>query len=125
MQKFKTMKQNAKVLFIGLSLVFFGFGCGDTTEKEDATQKEVQEQPSEPELNDANPKGEDKTGPEYTSRYICPMHCEGSGADEPGTCPVCGMDYVMNENFKEGDTSDEGHDHDHDHDHPDHPNDEG
>jgi hypothetical protein len=22
------------------------------------------------------------------------MHCEGSGSAEPGTCPVCGMDYV-------------------------------
>lgn len=33
-------------------------------------------------------------GPEYTSAYVCPMHCEGSGSAEPGTCPVCGMDYV-------------------------------
>ncbi len=39
---------------------------------------------------------EDKTGPEYTSAYICPMHCEGSGSAEPGQCPVCGMDYVAN-----------------------------
>ena len=36
-------------------------------------------------------------GPEYTSAYVCPMHCEGSGSDEPGQCPVCGMDYVANE----------------------------
>ncbi len=33
-------------------------------------------------------------GPEYTAAYVCPMHCEGSGSDEPGECPVCGMDYV-------------------------------
>ena len=33
-------------------------------------------------------------GPEYTSDYVCPMHCKGSGSDEPGKCPVCGMDYV-------------------------------
>ena len=33
-------------------------------------------------------------GPEYNSAYVCPMHCEGSGSDQPGTCPVCGMDYV-------------------------------
>lgn len=37
------------------------------------------------------------TGKEYTSDYICPMHCEGSGSDQPGKCPVCGMDYVKNE----------------------------
>lgn len=33
-------------------------------------------------------------GKEYTSAYVCPMHCEGSGSEEPGTCPVCGMAYV-------------------------------
>lgn len=33
-------------------------------------------------------------GKEYTSAYVCPMHCEGSGSDEAGECPVCGMDYV-------------------------------
>ena len=29
----------------------------------------------------------------HTSAYICPMHCEGSGSDKEGVCPVCGMDY--------------------------------
>lgn len=37
-------------------------------------------------------------GPEYNSAYICPMHCEGSGSDKPGTCPTCGMNYKKNEN---------------------------
>ena len=41
-------------------------------------------------------KETDKTGIEYTSTYVCPMHCEGSGAEEAGLCPVCGMDYVLN-----------------------------
>ena len=35
-------------------------------------------------------------GPEYTSAYICPMHCEGSGSDKPGNCPACGMVYEKN-----------------------------
>lgn len=39
---------------------------------------------------------ETQNSPEYNSAYICPMHCEGSGSSEPGTCPVCGMDYVEN-----------------------------
>lgn len=38
-----------------------------------------------------------QTSVEYTSAYICPMHCEGSGSDSAGMCPVCGMDYVVNE----------------------------
>lgn len=48
----------------------------------------------------------EKQGKEYTAAYICPMHCEGSGSDEAGTCPVCGMDYVENENHKS-----DGHNH--------------
>lgn len=42
-------------------------------------------------------------GPEYTSAYVCPMHCEGSGSDKPGKCPKCGMDYVANtDHMKDG-----------------------
>ena len=43
----------------------------------------------------------------YTSAYVCPMHCEGSGAAEAGDCPVCGMDYVAL-----GDHTKDGHKHD-------------
>ena len=49
----------------------------------------------------------EQQGKEYTSAYICPMHCEGSGSDKEGKCPVCGMDYVKNENHKA-----DGHQHD-------------
>jgi Cu(I)/Ag(I) efflux system membrane fusion protein len=37
-----------------------------------------------------------KTGKEYTSAFICPMRCEGSGSEVAGECPVCGMKYVKN-----------------------------
>ncbi len=50
-------------------------------------------------------------GKEYTSAYICPMHCEGSGSDSAGVCPVCGMDYVANTDTKSESESHEGHDH--------------
>ena len=42
----------------------------------------------------------DRSGKEYTSKYICPMHCEGSGSDTTGTCPVCKMEYVENPKFE-------------------------
>lgn len=48
----------------------------------------------------------EQQGKEYTSEYVCPMHCEGSGSHEPGKCPVCGMDYVANEEHKS-----DGHSH--------------
>lgn len=42
----------------------------------------------------------DKTGKEYTSAYICPMHCEGSGSETAGKCPKCKMDYIANADVK-------------------------
>jgi len=55
-------------------------------------------------------------GPEYTSAFVCPMYCTGSGSAEMGECPECGMDYVANKNFKKDAGHDHsGHDHGHDH----------
>ena len=79
-----------KLKIIFLFVVFFATGtvlisCGNGASKTDKA-----EQP----------------GKEYTSAYICPMHCKDSGSDEAGKCPVCGMDYVKNENHKS-----DGHNH--------------
>ena len=41
-------------------------------------------------------KATDKSGPEYTAHWICPMHCKGSGSEQKGDCPTCGMAYVLN-----------------------------
>ncbi len=42
-------------------------------------------------------------GVEYTSKYICPNHCKGSGSDKEGECtnPDCGMELMENPNYKE------------------------
>lgn len=53
---------------------------------------------NEDKKTDSTEQVSDKSGPEYTSAYVCPMHCEGSGSDSAGTCPVCDMDYVKNTN---------------------------
>jgi predicted nucleic acid binding AN1-type Zn finger protein len=62
----------------------------------------------------------EQQGKEYTSAYVCPMHCESSGSDAAGKCPICGMDYVQNENHKsegheehehEAEEGHEGHNH--------------
>ncbi len=42
-------------------------------------------------------------GIEYTSKFICPNHCKGSGSDKEGECsnPECGMELMENPNYKE------------------------
>ena len=48
-------------------------------------------------------KASDTMGKEYTSSYVCPMHCKDSGSETAGKCPVCGMDYVAKaEHEKDG-----------------------
>lgn len=42
----------------------------------------------------------EKQGKEYTSAYVCPMHCKDSGSDEEGKCDTCGMALVKNEDHK-------------------------
>lgn len=35
---------------------------------------------------------------ENKASYYCPMECEGEKSyDKPGTCPICGVELVMNE----------------------------
>lgn len=42
-----------------------------------------------------------KQGKEYTSAFVCPMHCEDSGSDQEGICDTCGMTLVKNEDHFE------------------------
>ncbi len=53
-----------------------------------------------------NSTNTEQQGKEYTSDYVCPMHCKDSGSYKEGKCSVCGMDYVKNKNH----TAD-GHNH--------------
>lgn len=81
--------KNLKIFFLFAVLFSTGIlisSCGNSADNGD--QQEMQ-------------------GKEYTAAYVCPMHCEGSGSDEAGKCPVCGMDYVKNE-----DHGADGHEHD-------------
>lgn len=88
------MKNLIRAFSFGM-LVFAMTSCSSTTT--DSTKTET---------------GTEQTGKEYTSAYICPMHCEGSGSDAVGKCPVCGMDYVKNEGTGDAEHShDDGHNH--------------
>lgn len=55
--------------------------------------------------------GMEQQHPAYSSAYVCPMHCESSGDDQPGSCPVCGMTYVKLEDHKADGHTHEGHVH--------------
>ncbi|MEQ9280458.1 MAG: heavy metal translocating P-type ATPase [Balneola sp.] len=54
-----------------------------------------------------HPKKERKKENNGTGVFYCPMHCEDDKTyDEPGDCPVCGMDLVEEQNMSSGSSSD-------------------
>lgn len=89
----KNLKYSLLIALMGLFFV----ACNSGQSDEKSAQEDNLEMHDGQDHMEDNSQNQDKSGPEYTSKYVCPMHCEGSGSDEPGTCPVCGMDYKLNE----------------------------
>ena len=82
----KTVKTILGILL--LSVMLTTVSCKNDKKEEDATTKTEQAEKKE-----------------FASAYVCPMHCEGSGSDQEGECPKCGMAYVKNEDHnKDGHT---------------------
>ena len=98
------MRTNIRTI-IGIafaSVLVLTVSCkGKTEEAKEASTEETMDH----DMEKMNHEGHDMEGmetakmegKEYTSKYVCPMHCEGSGSNEEGKCPVCGMTYVLNE----------------------------
>lgn len=87
-------------LMVITAVLVLGLACTNSSDTQEGTQQDKMEmQEGDHSGHDhMNAESEqDKSGPEYTSKYICPMHCSGSGSAEAGKCPVCNMDYVLNE----------------------------
>jgi len=77
----KNVKTIAPILFFALTLLIAS--CKDKVQERNKKEKVITEEIAE-------------QGKEYTSAYVCPMHCEGSGSGKEGSCPKCGMTYVIN-----------------------------
>lgn len=95
------MRVKSFMAIFGLSLSLVLSACGGKHDHAADTSKEADAKEM--------PATADESGPEYTSAYICPMHCPGSGSADPGKCPACGMDYVKNDPAEK--TGHEGHSH--------------
>ncbi|PHI21217.1 hypothetical protein CEQ90_04135 [Lewinellaceae bacterium SD302] len=80
--------KSTTTLILILSFLFAFTACG----------KNPNQAESKSGTETTTPHGE---GQEYTSVYVCPMHCDGSGSDHAGECPVCGMTYVAQADHRE------------------------
>lgn len=102
------------VSLLGLAMVGF-YGCNHDNDHEGHSHEGTEH------ADDHSGHDHGATEIASTSKYMCPMECEGSNLEEAGQCPVCGMDLVLREgNDTDGDDHD-GHDHgDAEHDEADH-----
>jgi len=73
----------------------------------ESTEKEQSEETTT-EADNSEAKADDYA---YTAAYVCPMHCEGSGSSEMGTCPACGMDYIARADNTTGNNKHDNRDH--------------
>lgn len=100
---------------ISLFVLVFGLGLLMTSCSGGDAQNGANDDQQEEMMHDDHDHDHDDTtmeagamhgeGKEYTSAYVCPMHCTGSGSEEEGKCPVCGMAYVpLAEHTKNGHT---------------------
>ena len=100
-------KLNLLILGLGLLNVLFFSNCasdnGDNEDNTDTTIVQLEEKMNDIESGDTTNLKSDgaanQLGKEYTSKYICPDHCKGSGSEKAGTCSGCGMELIENPNF--------------------------
>lgn len=95
-----------KIGLLVCSIAFFGFAmssCNNASKDAKDATEETMDDAADTAEEAVIEKAADETGMEYTSAYVCPMHCKGSGSAEAGKCPVCGMDYVANDMDSDGD----------------------
>jgi hypothetical protein len=98
-------KYSLFVAIMAFAAIFFVTNCssgGDSDEQvADTAITQLEEKMDDIESSDSSglKSGTAELGSEYTAKYICPMHCKGSGADKAGNCPDCGMEYMENPNF--------------------------
>jgi hypothetical protein len=100
-------KLNLIIAGIGLCFIFiFSFcasGSGENEESADTSIVQLEEKMNNIESTDTSglksKNAASQLGKEYTSKYICPDHCKGSGSDKEGKCSVCGMDLMENPNY--------------------------
>lgn len=91
--------------FAMLAMLTFSYCSSNgesSEEKKDSTIVELEKKMDNLESSDSSSvKSKDGAlGKEYTAKYICPMHCKGSGSDKAGKCSVCDMELIENPNYQ-------------------------
>jgi len=86
------IKKSFMAIALGLTFFIGTTACGGGAE-EASTGNEVESTTEE--HSHEGEEAHDHTHEATAAAYYCPMECEGDKTyQEPGSCPVCGMDLV-------------------------------
>ncbi len=95
------MKYFIVVFAVALLLVFPSCKNSDSEEvNTDSVENVIDVNNDNLKADSAQTDNNVELGKEFTAKYICANHCKDSGSDEPGVCPVCGMDYIENPDYQ-------------------------
>jgi len=92
-----------KIMYFFFAMSIVGFlsfsSCkqgGEGSEKKDSAKTTTVNEGEDKKT--CTDKSVDTKGKEYTSDFVCPHHCKGSGSDKAGKCSECDMDLMENPN---------------------------
>ncbi len=98
----KLIKIIIATTFIFVIFSLTACNSGGNNDKENSDTLTVEENIDVDETNNTENQSETvEDDKDYTSKYVCAMHCEGSGNHEAGNCPVCKMELIENLDYKE------------------------
>ena len=91
-----------QIVLISIIFAFTGvlYSCAEDTSADDNTDSVRVEQGQD--VTNENETVQDDTTTVNNdtkvnvAKYICPNRCDGSNSDNPGNCPVCGMELIEN-----------------------------
>ncbi|NND77018.1 MAG: hypothetical protein HKN39_02400 [Flavobacteriales bacterium] len=105
-------KRKVNLIILAFAFALVSVACGDQASDKYGKDKAIENViDAVDDATDEEANSDEDQGKEYTSAYVCTMHCEGSGSDTEGSCPKCGMDYVMNEDHMTDGHEHKGHGH--------------
>ncbi len=99
--KINFLKFGFYATMFAMSLFVMSCGGGEAS-TDDVSDDKTEQQEGHDDHEGHDHEDNAETGKEHTAAYVCPMHCEDNGSDTEGKCPVCGMDYVVNDKHTEG-----------------------
>ncbi len=88
------MKKNVLIII----LIIISFSCNrNNSEKSNNLDTAMACKPNSIKLQSSEKQAPTlEEDDDFIAKYVCPIHCNGSGSDKQGICSNCGMELIEN-----------------------------